>query len=57
MGTHLVVVNSAKAAKELFDKRSALYSDRPVFVHRHFTSISYDFPDLALPHSKLTCAF
>ncbi|KAI0033059.1 cytochrome P450 [Vararia minispora EC-137] len=29
LGTHLVVVNTAKAANELFDKRSSLYSDRP----------------------------
>ncbi|KAG7094933.1 hypothetical protein E1B28_005736 [Marasmius oreades] len=28
-GTHLIVVNSHKAAKELFDKRSAMYGDRP----------------------------
>lgn len=27
-GTHLVVVNSQEAAIELFEKRSAIYSDR-----------------------------
>ena len=28
LGSHIVVVNSAKAANELFEKRSAIYSDR-----------------------------
>lgn len=27
----MIIVNSAKAAYELFDKRSALYSDRYVY--------------------------
>ncbi|TFY82421.1 hypothetical protein EWM64_g1591 [Hericium alpestre] len=36
-GTHIVVVNSAKAANELFDKRSTIYSDRPTL--RALTSI------------------
>ncbi|KAI0264161.1 CyP450 monooxygenase [Gloeopeniophorella convolvens] len=31
-GTHIVVVNSEKAANELFDKRSSVYSDRPPLV-------------------------
>ncbi|KAJ7259531.1 cytochrome P450 [Mycena haematopus] len=30
LGEHIVVVNSVKAAVELFEKRSHLYSDRPV---------------------------
>ncbi|EIM84314.1 cytochrome P450 [Stereum hirsutum FP-91666 SS1] len=29
LGSHIVVVNSAKAANEIFVKRSAIYSDRP----------------------------
>lgn len=28
LGSHIVVVNSAKAANEIFVKRSAIYSDR-----------------------------
>lgn len=28
LGTHMIIVNSTKAAKELFDKRSSIYSDR-----------------------------
>ncbi|KAI0318406.1 CyP450 monooxygenase [Amylostereum chailletii] len=28
-GTHFIIVNSAKAVEELFEKRSAQYSDRP----------------------------
>lgn len=28
LGTHMVIVNSTKAANELFDKRSSIYSDR-----------------------------
>lgn len=30
LGSHIIVVNSAKAANELFEKRSAIYSDRYV---------------------------
>ncbi|KAJ7112408.1 cytochrome P450 [Mycena crocata] len=30
--THYIVLNSAKAASDLLDKRSAIYSDRPTFV-------------------------
>lgn len=32
LGTHLVILNSAKATDELFDRRSSLYSDRPLLV-------------------------
>lgn len=32
LGYHLVAVNSAKVARDLLDKRSASYSDRPHFV-------------------------
>ncbi|KAI9441768.1 cytochrome P450 [Lactarius indigo] len=32
LGTHMVIINSAKAANELFDKRSSIYSDRPSLV-------------------------
>ena len=28
LGTHVVVLNSAKAVHELFEKRSSIYSDR-----------------------------
>jgi hypothetical protein len=28
IGTHLMIVNSVEVAHELFDKRSAIYSDR-----------------------------
>ncbi|KAN0118658.1 Cytochrome P450 [Russula decolorans] len=29
LGTHVIVLNSAKAVRELFEKRSSIYSDRP----------------------------
>ncbi|KAI0060062.1 cytochrome P450 [Artomyces pyxidatus] len=32
LGSHIVVINSAKVANELFEKRSSLYSDRPPLV-------------------------
>jgi hypothetical protein len=32
-GTHLVVVNTIEAALELFDKRSAIYSDRVNYIY------------------------
>jgi hypothetical protein len=28
LGTHVIVLNSAKALRELFEKRSSIYSDR-----------------------------
>jgi len=28
LGTHVIVLNSAKAVRELFEKRSSIYSDR-----------------------------
>ncbi|KZV72773.1 cytochrome P450 [Peniophora sp. CONT] len=31
-GAHTIIVNTARAAYELFEKRSALYSDRPTFA-------------------------
>lgn len=34
MGTSLIVVNTREAARELFDRRSAIYSDKCVeFCH------------------------
>lgn len=30
LGTHVIVLNSAKAVRELFEKRSSIYSDRYV---------------------------
>ncbi|KAH9038268.1 cytochrome P450 [Lactarius hengduanensis] len=32
MGSHIVILNSIKAANELLDKRSSIYSDRPPLV-------------------------
>ncbi|EIM84308.1 cytochrome P450 [Stereum hirsutum FP-91666 SS1] len=32
LGSHVVIVNTAKTAHELFDKRSAIYADRPFFA-------------------------
>lgn len=33
LGTHMVMVNSIKAANELFDKRSSIYSDRYLILN------------------------
>jgi hypothetical protein len=30
LGQHIIIVNSVKTAFELFEKRSHIYSDRPV---------------------------
>ncbi|KAI9445994.1 cytochrome P450 [Lactarius indigo] len=32
MGSHIIILNSIKAASELLDKRSSIYSDRPPLV-------------------------
>ncbi|KAH8984051.1 cytochrome P450 [Lactarius akahatsu] len=32
MGSHIVILNSIKAANDLFEKRSSIYSDRPSLV-------------------------
>jgi hypothetical protein len=39
LGYHLIAVNSAKVARDLLDKRSGLYSDRPQFVSHRFAGI------------------
>ncbi|THU76327.1 cytochrome P450 [Dendrothele bispora CBS 962.96] len=49
LGDHKLILNSAKAADELLEKRSGLYSDRPQFHmmsglcgwHWHFATMSY----------------
>ncbi|EEB95891.1 hypothetical protein MPER_05069, partial [Moniliophthora perniciosa FA553] len=59
LGTIVVVVNSLEAAQELFEKRSALYSDRPRFTMLtelvgmpfHFGSMKYG--DWWREHRKL----
>ncbi|KAI0295310.1 cytochrome P450 [Multifurca ochricompacta] len=35
LGSHVVILNSAKAANELLEKRSSVYSDRPRFTAFH----------------------
>ncbi|EIM86325.1 cytochrome P450 [Stereum hirsutum FP-91666 SS1] len=42
-GSHTVIVNSAKAAKALFEKRSAIYSDRSYFKMVYLTGWDYNF--------------
>lgn len=37
LGTHIVMINSVKAANELLEKRSSVYSDRPIM--KAFTSL------------------
>lgn len=32
LGTHVIVLNSAKAVRELLEKRSSIYSDRLMFA-------------------------
>lgn len=52
LGYHLVAVNSAKVARDLLDKRSASYSDRPHFAfagdlcefNKSITLMKYDEP-------------
>ena len=39
LGYHLIAVNSAKVAKDLLDKRSGQYSDRPQFVSHHLVDV------------------
>ncbi|KAF7357539.1 O-methylsterigmatocystin oxidoreductase [Mycena sanguinolenta] len=42
-GQHIVVVNSVKAAVELFEKRSHIYSDRPVFTMLELMGWDFNF--------------
>ena len=46
VGQPIVVVNSRKVAKDLLDKRSGIYSDRPV-------SVSYNIREILL--SNVIC--
>ncbi|KAJ7259513.1 cytochrome P450 [Mycena haematopus] len=48
LGQHIVVVNSVKAAVELFEKRSHINSDRPVITMVEL--IGWDFALSLLPH-------
>lgn len=52
-GFHTVIINSAKVAKDLFEKRSAIYSDRPSMemtnlwvFHRYEASSPYQPDDV-----------
>lgn len=42
LGTHIVIINSVKAANELLEKRSSVYSDRPI-MKAFTTLISIDW--------------
>ncbi|KAF7357549.1 O-methylsterigmatocystin oxidoreductase [Mycena sanguinolenta] len=42
-GQHIIVVNSAKTAVELFEKRSHIYSDRPVFTMVELMGWDFNF--------------
>ncbi|KAI0295337.1 CyP450 monooxygenase [Multifurca ochricompacta] len=46
MGSHIIILNSAKAANELLEKRSSIYSDRPQFTA--FQLFLLDFPSMGL---------
>ncbi|KAJ7259494.1 cytochrome P450 [Mycena haematopus] len=48
LGQHIVVVNSVKAAVELFEKRSHINSDRPVITMIEL--MGWDFTLALLPH-------
>ena len=39
LGKHLIILNSAKAANELLEQRSAIYSDRPYLPMMHDTDL------------------
>ncbi|KAF5365968.1 hypothetical protein D9758_006614 [Tetrapyrgos nigripes] len=43
LGNHTVVVNSAKAAEELLERRSGIYSSRPPMHMAHESGLGYDF--------------
>ncbi|KAF8523756.1 cytochrome P450 [Hysterangium stoloniferum] len=43
LGTSLLYVNSAEMAHELFDKRSAIYSDRPVVPMLELVGMNWSF--------------
>lgn len=32
LGRHIVIINSAESANELFERRSSIYSDRPEVI-------------------------
>ncbi|KAJ7505256.1 cytochrome P450 [Mycena galericulata] len=50
LGEHIFIVNSSKTASELFDKRSHIYSDRPVVP---FVDMSgWDFNLAFMPYGE-----
>ncbi|KAH9934293.1 putative monooxygenase [Fomitopsis serialis] len=44
LGDHLVVLNSAKAAKDLLESRSAIYSDRPSLTMAELSGLCVKIP-------------
>ncbi|KAJ7505167.1 cytochrome P450 [Mycena galericulata] len=48
-GQHIVIVNSVKAAVELFEKRANIYSDRPMIPM--ISLMGWDFALTFMPHS------
>ena len=40
LGTSLIIIHSKKVARELLDKRSAIYSDRPRLVSKLITQLA-----------------
>ncbi|KIP07997.1 hypothetical protein PHLGIDRAFT_70194 [Phlebiopsis gigantea 11061_1 CR5-6] len=43
LGTHMIVLNSTEAAREILEKRASLYSDRSVDITQHCTGWSRNF--------------
>ncbi|KZV72776.1 cytochrome P450 [Peniophora sp. CONT] len=50
-GKHTIVVNSARAANDLFEKRSAIYSDRPMITAMKYLGIEWVI--LLLPYNEM----
>ncbi|VDB88748.1 unnamed protein product [Peniophora sp. CBMAI 1063] len=49
-GKHTVVVNTARAANDLYEKRSAIYSDRPVITSMKYLGL--EWVTLFLPYNE-----
>ncbi|PPQ88179.1 hypothetical protein CVT25_005144 [Psilocybe cyanescens] len=49
LGKSHIIINSAKIAKELLDKRSSIYSNRPHFIYE---SVHYDEPFALQPYGE-----
>jgi len=57
IGQSIIIINSSKIAKELMDKRSSIYSDRPHFVSALCSSAITKMTEVAFRSWPVSCEY